>query len=73
MSKVRKLHRKWLKNREYKLAYQKLAPEFELAREVIREGGFRDGYLAMASDRDREVEAEEWCEGLIRGRWNSLP
>ena len=65
MSKVSKLHRKWLKNWEYKLAYQELAPEFELAREVLREGGLLDGYRAMASDREREAEAEEWCEGLI--------
>lgn len=24
-----------------------------------------DGYRAMASDREREAEAQEWCEGLI--------
>ena len=63
MSKVRKLHPKWLKNREYKLAYQKLAPEFELARGVIREGGLRDGHRAMASDRDQEVKQKSGAKG----------
>ena len=31
-----------------------------------QEGGLLDGYRAMASDRERETEAEEWCEGLMR-------
>jgi len=30
-----------------------------------REGGLLDGYRAMAQDRAREAEAQEWSEGLI--------
>jgi ribosome-binding protein aMBF1 (putative translation factor) len=35
MSKVRDLHQKWMKNKEYRKAHQALAPEFALARAVI--------------------------------------
>jgi ribosome-binding protein aMBF1 (putative translation factor) len=35
MTKVNDLHRKWMKNKEYRKAYDKLAPEFALARAVI--------------------------------------
>ncbi|HEX5483971.1 MAG TPA: hypothetical protein VFZ08_15220 [Terriglobia bacterium] len=28
-------------------------------------GGLLSGYREMANDRERESEAEEWCEGLI--------
>jgi len=31
----------------------------------LREGGLLQGYRDMASDREREHEAQEWCEGLI--------
>ena len=37
VSKVKNLHRKWLKNGEYRLAFKTLAPEFELAwRQLFR-------------------------------------
>jgi ribosome-binding protein aMBF1 (putative translation factor) len=36
MSKVKDLHRKWLKDGKYRRVYEALAPEFELARAVIR-------------------------------------
>jgi ribosome-binding protein aMBF1 (putative translation factor) len=35
MSKVSDLHRKWMKNLEYRKAHEALAPEFELARAVM--------------------------------------
>lgn len=35
MTDVRKLHRKWMKDPAYRKAYRDLAPEFELAREMI--------------------------------------
>ena len=35
MTKVRDLHRKWMKKKDYRKAYEELAPEFALARAVI--------------------------------------
>lgn len=35
MTKTRDLHKKWMKDAKYKAAYEKLAPEFELARAII--------------------------------------
>jgi ribosome-binding protein aMBF1 (putative translation factor) len=35
MSKVDHLHKKWMKGKGYRQAYDALAPEFELARAVI--------------------------------------
>lgn len=35
MSKALDLHKKWIKNAEYRKAYEKLEPEFALARAVI--------------------------------------
>lgn len=35
MTKAKDLHKKWLKNPKYKVEYEKLAPEFELARVII--------------------------------------
>ncbi len=36
MAKVNDLHKKWIKNQEYRAAYDKLAPEFALARAVMK-------------------------------------
>lgn len=36
MIKVNDLHKKWMKNKEYRVAYDKLAPEFALARAVMK-------------------------------------
>jgi ribosome-binding protein aMBF1 (putative translation factor) len=36
MTKLNDLHRKWMKKKEYRKAYEELAPEFALARAVIR-------------------------------------
>jgi len=35
MTDVRKLHQRWMKNPKYRAAYGALAPEFELASELI--------------------------------------
>ena len=35
MTKVSDLHRKWMRNKEYRKAHEDLAPEFALARAVI--------------------------------------
>ena len=35
MTDVRTLHRKWMKRADYRAAYDALAPEFELAHELI--------------------------------------
>jgi transcriptional regulator with XRE-family HTH domain len=35
MTKVKDLHQKWMKNKEYRKAHAELAPEFALARAVI--------------------------------------
>jgi hypothetical protein len=34
MTKVKDLHKKWMKRVEYRKAYEALTPEFELARAV---------------------------------------
>ena len=60
MSTVRKLHRKWSKNREYRLAYETLAPEFELARAVIEarvRAGLTQEQLAERMDTSQSVIA----------------
>ena len=31
MTKVNDLHQKWMKNKQYRKAYEELAPEFRLA------------------------------------------
>jgi ribosome-binding protein aMBF1 (putative translation factor) len=36
MTKVNDLHKKWMKKKEYRAAYQELAPEFTVARAVIK-------------------------------------
>jgi ribosome-binding protein aMBF1 (putative translation factor) len=35
MTKLKDLHQKWLKNKEYRKAYDELTPEFAVARAVI--------------------------------------
>lgn len=32
---------------------------------ISQEGGLLEGYRELASDSEAEVEAQEWCEGLI--------
>ena len=35
MTRVRDLHRKWVKDNDYRRAYEELRPEFDIARAVI--------------------------------------
>ena len=42
MKRVRDLHQEWMKNKEYRKAYEDLEPEFMLARAVIRARMFAD-------------------------------
>lgn len=40
----------------------------DLVRPYVLDAGLDDGYRAMAEDKDRELEAQEWCNSLIEGR-----
>ena len=58
MTKVSDLHRKWMKTKEYRKAYQELAPEFELARAVIQartRAGLSQEQLARRMDTTQEI------------------
>jgi ribosome-binding protein aMBF1 (putative translation factor) len=60
MTKVSDLHRKWMKTKEYRKAYQELAPEFELARAVIQartRAGLSQQQLARRMDTTQSVIA----------------
>jgi ribosome-binding protein aMBF1 (putative translation factor) len=60
MSKVQNLHRKWMKNGEYRRAHQALVPEFELARAVIEaraQAGLTQEQLARRMDTSQSVIA----------------
>lgn len=49
MSKIKDLHRKWSRDPEYRVAYEKLAPEFELIETLIKvhlEAGLTQEQLA---------------------------
>lgn len=60
MTKVSDLHRKWMKTKEYRKAYQELAPEFELARAVLQartRAGLSQEQLARRMDTTQSVIA----------------
>ena len=60
MSKVGDLHRKWMKNPEYRKAHEALAPEFDLARAVIDarvKAGLTQEQLARRMDTTQSVIA----------------
>ncbi len=38
----------------------------DLVRPYVLDTALDDGYRAMATDRERESEAQEWCEALAR-------
>ena len=60
MTKVNDVHRKWMKNREYRKAYEELAPEFALARAVIEaraSAGLTQEQLAQRMDTTQSVIA----------------
>jgi transcriptional regulator with XRE-family HTH domain len=60
MTKVNELHQKWMKNKEYRKAYEELAPEFALARAVINarvRAGLTQEQLAQRMDTTQSVIA----------------
>ena len=60
MTKVNDLHKKWMKNKEYRKAYEDLAPEFKLARAVINArvtAGLTQEQLAQRMDTTQSVIA----------------
>ena len=60
MTKLNDLHKKWAKNKQYKKAYEELAPEFELARAVIQarvKAGLTQEQLAQRMDTTQSVIA----------------
>src|SRR6266705_2923681 len=59
-TKVNDLHQKWMKNEEYRKAYDELAPEFALARAVIHArvtAGLTQEQLAQRMDTTQSVIA----------------
>ena len=60
MSKVEDLHKKWSRAPEYREAYEKLAPEFELAKVLIEarlKAGLTQEQLAKRMDTTQSVIA----------------
>ncbi len=60
MTKVSDLHRKWMKNKDYRKAHDELAPEFALARAVIHArvtAGLTQEQLAQRMDTTQSVIA----------------
>ena len=60
MSKVKDLHRRWMREGEYQRAYEALAPEFELARAVIQaraQASLTQEQLARRMDTSQSVIA----------------
>jgi len=60
MTKAKDLHKKWMKNPKYKAEYEKLAPEFELARVIIEartKAGLTQAQLAKRMKTTQSVIA----------------
>ena len=60
MTKVKDLHKKWMKKKEYRKAYQELAPEFTVARAVIKAratAGLTQEQLAQRMETTQSVIA----------------
>ena len=60
MTKVSTLHKKWMKNKDYRQAYDELAPEFALARAVIKArvtAGLTQEQLAQRMETTQSVIA----------------
>lgn len=60
MTKVKDLHQKWLKDKEYRKAYAELTPEFAVARAVIdarAKAGLTQEQLAQRMDTTQSVIA----------------
>lgn len=60
MTKVSDLHKKWMKNKDYRKAHEELAPEFALARALIHAritAGLTQQQLAQRMDTTQSVIA----------------
>ncbi len=60
MAKVRDLHKKWMKDSEYRREYERLAPEFEIARAIIQlrdDAGLTQEQLAQRIHTKQSVVA----------------
>ena len=60
MTKVNDLHREWMKSKEYRQAYEGLAPEYALARAVVAarvKAGLTQEQLAQRMDTTQSVIA----------------
>jgi ribosome-binding protein aMBF1 (putative translation factor) len=60
MTKVKDLHQKWMKSKEYRKAHHELATEFEIARAVIdarATAGLTQEQLAQRMDTTQSVIA----------------
>ena len=60
MTKAQDLHNKWMKNPKYKAEYEKLAPEFNLARVIIEarsKAGLTQAQLAERMKTTQSVVA----------------
>lgn len=60
MSKVDDLHQKWMKSKEYRKAFEELAPEFEIAHAVLEArvtAGLTQEQLAQRMDTTQSVIA----------------
>ncbi|MCH7500349.1 MAG: helix-turn-helix transcriptional regulator [Nitrospinae bacterium] len=60
MTQAKTLHKKWLKDAKYKKEYEKLAPEFELARAIIEaraKAGMTQAQLARKMKTTQSVIA----------------
>jgi ribosome-binding protein aMBF1 (putative translation factor) len=60
MTLAKSLHKKWMKDAKYKKAYEKLAPEFELAKAIIEartKAGMTQAQLARKMKTTQSVIA----------------
>lgn len=60
MSKVDDLHQKWMKSKDYRKAFEELAPEFEIAHAVLEArvtAGLTQEQLAQRMDTTQSVIA----------------
>jgi ribosome-binding protein aMBF1 (putative translation factor) len=60
MTRVNTLHKKWMKNKDYRRVYDELAPEFALARAVIKArviAGLTQEQLAQRMETTQSVIA----------------
>ena len=67
MAEVSELHRKWSADPEYREAYERLAPEFALARTLIE--ARRDAGLTQAQLADRMGTTQSVVARLESGRF----